>query len=614
MSVLILDKQLFSGTSSLLQTHSRHAPASIPSWHGSMIRYFCILSAASSSLCSASITLSSILLMPKDKSKPAPRGSSRNSSSRGSKGKSKPQVRFTATADKDKGKHRGSPSETGSSTGTARKKARTAAGAQDSTGQGTSTAAGTASGSGATTGTTDGTQPSNPGLATNADQGSTGAAGDTVGAEAEDGTPTQKRLRNPWGIQPKEVEKGAKPTQRAFQRVIRALCGLLTQHDILPSAEGKLNHYDKRFDKVDDMRFHMRTLVDQSRTAVREATERAKTVLRDAERASGPIANDIARIPAAHLSTVFTMVQKAGLQGFCPDVEGPVQSGCNQLHRHLAVAAFQFLSSSFGLMGLNVNNEVAHHHNLLEDMYNNFVYGTLAQNTKMERRRPGSLSQSQKNSTAYKTRTRLATAQFNTAHTLKLRKPVQRMVYINEVHSDDEHDGKVHRVREKTGRNPIVTKFLLETLDVKTEEYRKCNMRSGQKGPPTRQRDDPLLPTSDIGLILPPNVPIDFFTPEFYNSLTVKERARYVTTGVAFPLAQYAFNESHAQWMSMGKAEFMKAYGNEVLSLYNVPSAEEITELSDSDAGEELDDEEEIDLADTDNEMDVDEQEVAGMV
>jgi hypothetical protein len=117
---------------------------------------------------------------------------------------------------------------------------------------------------------------------------------------------------------------------------------------------------------------------------------------------------------------------------------------------------------------------------------------------------------------------------------------------------------------------------------------------------------NPLKPASDIGSVLPPDVPIDFFTLEFYNSLTVKERARYTETGVAFPLPQYAFNKSHAHWLTMGKAEFIKAYGNEVLAQYHVPSAEEIAELhSDADDEEE---EEEIDLVDTDDEMDVDQE------
>ncbi|KAJ7832021.1 hypothetical protein B0H14DRAFT_3712782, partial [Mycena olivaceomarginata] len=363
------------------------------------------------------------------------------------------------------------------------------------------------------------------------------------------------RLRVPWGIQPKEVPKGAKPTQRAFQRFIRALCGLLKQSDVLPSAKDQLTHYDKRFDEVDDIRVHVRSLVDASRTAIREAIVRATTIRSDAERLSGPIANDIARISAQHLSSAFTMVLKAGLKGFCPDVDGAAQSTYNQLHRHLAASAFQFLSSTFGLAALNVNNFYGNDYELLCDMYDNFVFGTLAQNTKMERR---------------------------------------------QTHSDDERDNGVPWVHDKPGRNPTVTRFFLEKLDVEAEEYRKRNAKGGQK------YRNPLKPASDIGSVLPPDVPIDFFTPEFYNSLTVKERARYTETGVAFPLPQYAFNKSHAHWLTMGKAEFMKAYGNEVLAQYHVPSAEEIAELhSDADDEEE---EEEIDLVDTDDEMDVDQE------
>jgi hypothetical protein len=129
------------------------------------------------------------------------------------------------------------------------------------------------------------------------------------------------------------------------------LCGLLTQGDVLPPAQDKLNHYDKRFDKVTDYRSHMRTLVDVSRTAIQEAVTRATKVRNHALKVPGPIANTIARIPAEYLACAFTMVLWAGLLGFCPDIEGLIQSTYNQLHRHLVVAIFQFLSSSFALSG-----------------------------------------------------------------------------------------------------------------------------------------------------------------------------------------------------------------------------------------------------------------------
>jgi hypothetical protein len=163
------------------------------------------------------------------------------------------------------------------------------------------------------------------------------------------------------------------------------LCGLLKQSNVLSSAKDKLTRYDKRFDEVDNFHHHIHALITASRTAIWEATALATSVRNNTKKLSGPIATDIARIPAEHLSCTFTMVLKAGLQGFCPDVDGPVQSTYNQLHRNLAASAFQFLSSTLGLMALNTNNVYTNDYEMLCDMYNNYVYGTLAQNTKMER-------------------------------------------------------------------------------------------------------------------------------------------------------------------------------------------------------------------------------------
>ncbi|KAJ7020357.1 hypothetical protein C8F04DRAFT_1390265 [Mycena alexandri] len=439
---------------------------------------------------------------------------------------------------------------------------------------------------------------------------SAGTSGGTTNAAANDAsTKTKTRARNRWGIRPKEVPENAKPTQKAFQRFIRGICGLLTQTDVLPSAIEAQKHYGKRFADVDDVREHMRGLVDESRTSVSAAKDLATKLIRDAKRITGPIANDIARIPEAHLATVFTMILKSGLKGFCPDLDGPVQSTYNQLHRHLAVSAFQFLSSSFALAALEVNARVAEDTELLGDMYDNYTYGTLAQKTRMERRRPGSLSDSIKHNNEFKARGRLAKVRFDTAARLGLRKPVQRMAFVQEAHSDDEH-GAQRSVREKPGRNPVVGMFFQEELDPAAEQYRRRNAKAGQVKPQTRVRSDPLLPASDFGVILPDNVPIDYFTPEFFNALTLKERARYVNTGVAFPLEDFAFDEAHEEWKTMGKKEFMEMYGDDVLAQYDVPTQEEIDEIPESDV--EDDEDIEINLEDTDDEsgMDVDDEEV----
>lgn len=79
----------------------------------------------------------------------------------------------------------------------------------------------------------------------------------------------------------------------------------------------------------------------------------------------------------------------------------------------------------------------------------------------------------------------------------------------------------------------------------------------------------------------------------------MKECAQYVDTGVAFPLAAIAFDSAHAAWKTMGKKEFMEKYGYDALEQYNIPSAEEVDAIPDSDAEDE---EVEINLKDTEDE------------
>ncbi|KAJ6448767.1 hypothetical protein C8R45DRAFT_947782 [Mycena sanguinolenta] len=255
------------------------------------------------------------------------------------------------------------------------------------------------------------------------------------------------------------------------------------------------------------------------------------------------------------------------------------------------------------LGALEVNAKVAEDTELLGDMHDNYVYGTLAQKTKMECHRPGSLSQLITHGVEFKARARLGEVRFKTAVSLQLRKPVLCMICIAEAHSDDEHSSSESRVREKPGRNPIIAQFFREELDPEAEVYCKRNMKKGQREPKTHIRTDPLLQASPMGTFLPDDVPVNFFTPEFFNSLTLKGRARYVNTGVAFPLADFAFDEAHDDWKTMGKKEFKEMVGNDVLNLYDIPTLEEIEAIPVSDA-DDSDEEEEINLEDTNDEAD----------
>jgi hypothetical protein len=152
--------------------------------------------------------------MPKDNTKSSPRSKPKAKATTRTR---RANVKFAAK-DKEKGKHKaGSPSG-GSDSGTAHKKPRTKS-AQDSAPP-RSTSAGSASGQGAS-GATGATDASGASAATGSAQAS-GTANPTGMDEDQEEEmieeiltkePANRRLRVPWGIQPKEVPKGAKPTQ-----------------------------------------------------------------------------------------------------------------------------------------------------------------------------------------------------------------------------------------------------------------------------------------------------------------------------------------------------------------------------------------------------------------
>ncbi|KAJ6609098.1 hypothetical protein B0H10DRAFT_1954844 [Mycena sp. CBHHK59/15] len=93
------------------------------------------------------------------------------------------------------------------------------------------------------------------------------------------------------------------------------------------------------------------------------------------------------------------------------------------------------------------------------------------------------------------------------------------------------------------GRNPVVTAFF-------GDQDRKIARRLERTPTKKRQPESRTLaspPTSSaLSRVLPVGVPIDFWTPQFYNEkLDLHEKAIYVNTGVAFPLPQFCTTEHH---------------------------------------------------------------------
>ena len=101
-----------------------------------------------------------------------------------------------------------------------------------------------------------------------------------------------------------------------------------------------------------------------------------------------------------------------------------------------------------------------------------------------------------------------------------------------------------------------------------------------------RQRVDPMTPKLSELTALPKNVPIDWFEPAYWNlQLTVCEKAHYIADGVcvALPIEQLCEKwkdivkwEDIVKWKGLLQDDFMEQFGNSVLTLYQIPTPEDI--------------------------------------
>jgi hypothetical protein len=200
------------------------------------------------------------------------------------------------------------------------------------------------------------------------------------------------------------------------------------------------------------------------------------------------------------------------------------------------------------------------------------------------------------------------------------------LLKVKAMHSDDERPpgGDARRKKglnicTKDGRNEIITAFvreldgnILKRIERSPNRNKKCVLVI----PVIRCADVPRMPemrtvtvpptaSSALSRILPVGVPIDFWAPKFYNEeLDIQEKAMYVDTGVAFPLAKFCNNENFDKWAKMPAKEFMDKYGKDVLVQYKLPTPEELAALgldNDIDEGDDADDES-TDLEDTSDE------------
>ncbi|KAJ7205122.1 hypothetical protein B0H12DRAFT_1035122, partial [Mycena haematopus] len=313
---------------------------------------------------------------------------------------------------------------------------------------------------------------------------------------------------------------------------LRISMRLLSQSEVpkhLTVAEMAL--FEKRFSSSDDIEAQLSVIISKAIPPSSSQYTQISSTLRSIRTGSSQTAKDASRIGDHHLRVIFNAIATAGLREFTPDVLGNPETMYNLIHEHLALHTFCTIASAWAYSSTyKIDMALLQDYNLLRSLYRSFIYGYLREKTGQEDRNPGSPDLTTSGS---------------------------KLQYL---------------IHKKEGRDPAVTGL-----------FRYAD-RLVQQNPCTHGG------TRSIHNLypLPKGVPVDFFTPEFFNKLSVRERAQYVAVGVRLPPAEFCQTwEEIEKWKALSQSEFMTKYGDTKLAGYNIPSYAELDRLAKEDAMDE---------------------------
>ncbi|KAJ7140578.1 hypothetical protein C8R43DRAFT_892749 [Mycena crocata] len=319
--------------------------------------------------------------------------------------------------------------------------------------------------------------------------------------------------RDQHHVAKKDVPEEHKGLKDALQLHIRILWRLFTAESI-PNSPSNITiaAFQQRFTSAAELEVFMKTLTYKHKDTSTAVRDLRLSLLGK----RGIIARNVTQIDEVYLHTIFSAVLQFGLIEWCPDIlASDANSMYNSAHELIALRTFQQVAASHAYVRLGPNLTNLGDMALLRQWYRNFVFSYMYKKARAETLEPG----------------RWALRMANLAR-------------AKECHSDDEStrlgNSTVYLIKKKVARNPNVKKFFR---------------------------------WSSISRRFPKRAPLDWFDPEYFNSLPANLRARYRKGGISLPLPQHWQN---TDFQTMADAEFMERYGNEVLKLYKLPTKEEL--------------------------------------
>ncbi|KAJ7852863.1 hypothetical protein B0H13DRAFT_1904404 [Mycena leptocephala] len=407
----------------------------------------------------------------------------------------------------------------------------------------------------------------------------------TIGPIRVPGRNRKKGGPKNWAIPRNAVPEEAAGLQRALHLHLRILMGLLSQRDVPTrlSADA-MAPFEARFACADDVHAQLSEILAAAIPPTSAIRQQVTDFLKTAKAAGTQTGADAHRVGEDHLRSIFNTVANAALPYFAPDVFGNPESMYNLAHEHIAIHSFRAAAMLFAYSSIyRVTLSYVQDQHLLQRFYRSFIYGHMKTLAAKEERRPGRVELDVVLNAIYRRREEtLSMRQEQIIRDCFMNGFVMKLAAERECHSDDEEadDVGVSRVHEKPGRDGAVS-ALFGVLDARRDAVMAQKKKKGAWRPRNRQR---VLPPSNLSRALPTTVPIDYFSPKFFNDLSVWDCASYMDNGIALPLEEHCQTwEAIQQWRSLSTADFMARYGNAKLALYNIPTEDELAMLASMD-------------------------------
>ncbi|KAL0566320.1 hypothetical protein V5O48_015697, partial [Marasmius crinis-equi] len=326
----------------------------------------------------------------------------------------------------------------------------------------------------------------------------------------------------------------------------------------------------------------------------KEMKERIKALRRNMQDVAG-LGQRLIKVDEDVLNITAMNLARYHIDAWCPDLHEDSSSDYNKFHRWVLIDTFRQVVKAGGYAEYQIDQTFMDVDGIgkLAQLYDNYVFSYVMGLFRIEEREKGALAKRKVERAEYMRRKRLGNARFDQAVTENLNIGIQRGVKVADgVSEDEEIDArkKHYRVKSVPARSRRYTQ-LVRLLDRrKTQNIALLHGAFGKKKKPTsgqfQERTRQLSDTPPEGEPRLPDAkttPLDFFDPEFFNSLAHGVRALYsIKPFLSLPSKDEVSIEDFVKtkkWRGMSREEITKKWSGKVFALYDLVPKEELAKM-----------------------------------